>query len=153
MTGMHGRMGTSVWAPLLREPIHTGDGYGFFDNSVIDHELRVKKTLERAGKFLDGVGLKYFVIFACLSRKKGEYGVWVRKPSGPLMLKESAMSRSFGYKLPGYFMEYGPIEACSEAAAKGVIRQRLGVSRLPSGLLVWDLAERPLARWRVAQVS
>nr|WP_320133059.1 hypothetical protein [uncultured Holophaga sp.] len=63
------------------------------------------------------------------------------------------MSRAFGYKLPGYFMEYGPIEAASEAEAKRVIRRKLGVARLPWGLQVWDLAERPLARWRVAPAS
>lgn len=62
-------------------------------------------------------------------------------------------SRRFGYKFSGYFMEYGPIEADSLDAAKAEIRQRLSVSRLPLGLQVWDLAERPLTRWRVDEAS
>ena len=57
--------------------------------------------------------------------------------------------RQFAYKFSGYFMEYGPIEAPSLEAAKAVVRQRLGVTRLPLGLRVWDLTERPLVRWRV----
>lgn len=61
--------------------------------------------------------------------------------------------RRFGYKFSGYFMEYGPIEAGSLEAAKTQIRRRLGVSRLPLGFQVWDLAERPLARWRVDAAS
>ena len=60
------------------------------------------------------------------------------------------MSKSFGYKLPGYFMEYGPILAASEDGAKAQIRQKLGVSRLPSGLQIWDLSARPLTRWQPA---
>jgi hypothetical protein len=63
------------------------------------------------------------------------------------------MSKSFGYKLPGYFMEYGPIEASSEEDARAVIRRRLGLGRLPWGTQVWDLEERPLVRWRVDQAS
>ena len=63
------------------------------------------------------------------------------------------MSKSFGYKLPGYFMEYGPIEAGNLDEAKAVIRQRLGVNRLPWGLQFWDLSSRGLAKWRVAQAS
>ncbi len=63
------------------------------------------------------------------------------------------MSKSFGYKLPGYFMEYGPIAAESEDKAKAEIRRRLGVKRLPWGLQVWDLGVRPLVRWRVDQAS
>lgn len=59
----------------------------------------------------------------------------------------------FGYKFSGYFMEYGPIEADNLDAAKSQIRQRLGVSRLPLGIQIWDLAERPLARWRVDVAS
>jgi len=62
-------------------------------------------------------------------------------------------SRRFGYKFSGYFMEYGPIEADSLDAAKAEIRQRLSLTRLPLGLQVWDLAERPLARWRVDAAS
>jgi len=58
-------------------------------------------------------------------------------------------SRTFGYKLSGFFMEYGPIEADNLDAAKSQIRQRLGVSRLPLGVQIWDLAERPLTRWRI----
>jgi hypothetical protein len=58
-------------------------------------------------------------------------------------------SRSYGYKLSGYFMEYGPIEAGTMDEAKAKIRQKLGVTRLPWGLQVWDLSERALARWRV----
>lgn len=61
--------------------------------------------------------------------------------------------RAFGYKLPGYFMEYGPIEAQDEAEARTAIRQRLGVRRLPWGLQVWDLEARPLRRWKVAEAS
>ena len=62
-------------------------------------------------------------------------------------------SRSFGYKFSGYFMEYGPVEADSLDGAKAEIRRRLGVSRLPLGSQIWDLAERPLARWRVDVAS
>jgi hypothetical protein len=62
-------------------------------------------------------------------------------------------SRRFGYKFSGYFMEYGPIEADNLDAAKAEIRQRLSVARLPLGLQVWDLAERPLTRWRVDAAS
>ena len=58
-------------------------------------------------------------------------------------------TRSFGYKFSGYFMEYGPVAADSLETAKVEIRQRLGVNRLPLGFQIWDLAERPLARWRV----
>jgi hypothetical protein len=62
-------------------------------------------------------------------------------------------SHTFGYKLSGFFMEYGPIEAESLEAAKGLIRKRLGVTRLPLGVQIWDLAERPLTRWRVDVAS
>ena len=61
--------------------------------------------------------------------------------------------RSFGYKFSGYFMEYGPVEADSLDTAKTLIRQRLGVNRLPLGFQIWDLTERPLARWRVDVAS
>jgi hypothetical protein len=61
--------------------------------------------------------------------------------------------RSFGYKFSGYFMEYGPIEAESLDGAKAQLRKRLGVSRLPLGLQIWDLMERPLTRWRVDAAS
>ena len=66
---------------------------------------------------------------------------------------EQTMSKSFGYKLPGYFMEYGPVEASSEDGARTLIRKRLGVGRLPWGIQVWDLSVKPLARWRVDQAS
>jgi len=61
--------------------------------------------------------------------------------------------RTFGYKFSGFFPEYGPIEADSLEAAKAQIRQRLGVSRLPLGVQIWDLAERPITRWRVDAAS
>jgi hypothetical protein len=61
--------------------------------------------------------------------------------------------RTFGYKLRDFFMEYGPIEAENLDAAKIQIRQRLGVSRLPLGVQIWDLTERPLTRWRVDAAS
>lgn len=61
--------------------------------------------------------------------------------------------RQFAYKFSGYFMEYGPVEAGSLDAAKADIRQRLGVNRLPLGIQIWDLADRPLARWRVDVAS
>jgi len=57
--------------------------------------------------------------------------------------------RSFGYKFSGYFMEYGPIEAESLEGARAQLRKRLGLSRLPLGVQIWDLAERPITRWRV----
>jgi hypothetical protein len=55
--------------------------------------------------------------------------------------------RTFGYKFAGYFMEYGPVAADSLDSARAEIRRRLGAERLPRGLQVWDLAERPLQRW------
>ena len=61
--------------------------------------------------------------------------------------------RTFGYKFSGFFLEYGPIEAESLDGAKAQIRQRLGVSRLPLGVQIWDLAERPITRWRVDAAS
>ena len=63
------------------------------------------------------------------------------------------MLKSFGYKLPGYFMEYGPVHARNEAEAREFIRRRLNVKRLPWGLQVWDTEQRPIARWRVSQAS
>ena len=63
------------------------------------------------------------------------------------------MLKSFGYKLPGYFMEYGPVYALSEDEARVLIRQRLNAKRLPWGLQVWDLEQRPMIKWRVAQAS
>jgi len=61
--------------------------------------------------------------------------------------------KSFGYKQMGYFMEYGPIYARDLDEARGLIRQRLNARRLPWGLQIWDLAKRPLAKWRVAEAS
>jgi hypothetical protein len=69
------------------------------------------------------------------------------------LILECPVFKSFGYKLPGYFMEYGPIQATNEESARLAIRKRLGVSRLPWGVQVWDLSVRPLARWRVDQAS
>lgn len=63
------------------------------------------------------------------------------------------MAKSFGYKIPGYFMEYGPVVAGSELEARTIIRRKLGVKRLPWGLQVWDLAVRPLAKWKVDLAS
>jgi len=64
-----------------------------------------------------------------------------------------ASLHAFGYKLSGYFMEYGPVEAESLDAAKALIRRRLGVNRLPLGIQIWDLDQRPLTRWRVDAAS
>ena len=61
--------------------------------------------------------------------------------------------KSFGYKQMGYFMEYGPVHAKDLEEARTLIRERLNTRRLPWGLQVWDLAERPLAKWRVAEAS
>jgi hypothetical protein len=55
---------------------------------------------------------------------------------------------SYGFKLPDFFLEYGPIAAKSADEAKAIIRKRLGLKRLPSGIKVWDLAERPIVRWK-----
>ena len=41
----------------------------------------------------------------------------------------SHAARSFGYKFPDFFMEYGPIEAPDLEGAKTLVRKRLGVSR------------------------
>ena len=59
----------------------------------------------------------------------------------------------FGYKFAGYFMEYGPVEALDIEEARLLIRTRLNVARLPKGMLIWDLNERSLVRWKVAQAS
>jgi len=59
---------------------------------------------------------------------------------------------SYGFKLPDYFMEYGPITAQSLDAAKAIVRKKLGLRRLPPGFRIWNLAERPLTRWRVSVV-
>ena len=57
--------------------------------------------------------------------------------------------RTYGYQLPGYLMEYGPVSADSHESAKAEIRRRLRSPRLPRGVKVWDLSERPLKRWVV----
>jgi hypothetical protein len=54
----------------------------------------------------------------------------------------------YGYKFPDFFLEYGPVQAKSVAAAKTAIRRRLGLRRLPPGFSVWDLENRPLTVWR-----
>jgi len=55
---------------------------------------------------------------------------------------------SYGFKLPDFFLEYGPIVAKDIDEAKVIIRKKLGMCRLPRGIKVWDLAERPIVRWR-----
>jgi hypothetical protein len=57
--------------------------------------------------------------------------------------------QSFGYKFPDFFMEYGPVSAPCIDTARGLIRKKLGLRRLPPGFKVWDLSERPLKIWRV----
>ena len=58
---------------------------------------------------------------------------------------------SFAFQLPGYFNTCGPIAAGSLESAKAEIRRRLGVQRLPKGIQIWNLAERPLPRWKVVE--
>ena len=65
----------------------------------------------------------------------------------------SRIPQNFGYKFPDFFMEYGPIEAADLESAKLLVRQRLGVSRLPRGMEVWNLVDRPLTRWRANRAS
>jgi len=55
---------------------------------------------------------------------------------------------SYGFKLPDFFLEYGPIVADSIDEAKAIIREKLGLNRLPKGIKVWDVTERPIARWK-----
>ena len=62
-------------------------------------------------------------------------------------------AQSFGYKFPDFFMEYGPLEAADLDSARLLVRRRLGVTRLPRGMVVWNLADRPLARWRADWAS
>ncbi len=57
----------------------------------------------------------------------------------------------FSYKLSGWMFDQGPILAPNLEAAKSEIRKRLGVSRLPKGITVWDLADRPMCRYRPVQ--
>ncbi|MCL1892669.1 MAG: hypothetical protein FWG02_00345 [Holophagaceae bacterium] len=57
---------------------------------------------------------------------------------------------SYGFKLPDFFLEYGPIVAQNIEVAKKIIRKNLGIKRLPHGFCIWDLSERPLMRWRVS---
>lgn len=61
--------------------------------------------------------------------------------------------QSYGYKFPDFFMEYGPVEAADLETARTLVRQRLGVNRLPRGMDVWNLADRPLIRWRADWAS
>ncbi len=61
--------------------------------------------------------------------------------------------RCYGYKFAGYFMEYGPVEAPDLEQARAEVRRRLGVKRLPAGLQIWDLHERPISRWRISEAS
>lgn len=65
--------------------------------------------------------------------------------------REKGELRSYAYKLSGFFMEYGPVYARDLEEARALIRQRLNARRLPWGLQIWDLADRPLAKWRVAE--
>lgn len=58
---------------------------------------------------------------------------------------------TFAFQLPGYSITYGPIAAGSLDSAKAEIRRRLGVSRLPKGIRIWNLAERPMPRWKVVE--
>jgi len=60
---------------------------------------------------------------------------------------------AFGYKLPDYFMEYGPLYATDLGQAKVLIRQLLNTKRLPGGIQIWNLESRPLKRWRISQAS
>ena len=55
--------------------------------------------------------------------------------------------RAYGYRFPGFITDHGPVQAGSLSEARALIRKRLGVSRLPWGLKVWDLSERPLRVW------
>ena len=55
----------------------------------------------------------------------------------------------FGYQEPGFFRHRGPITAANLDAAKAEIRRRLGLTRLPPGFKVWDLAKRPMDRYHV----
>jgi len=57
----------------------------------------------------------------------------------------------WAWQEPGFFKHYGPVTAPSLDAAKAEIRKRLGVKRLPHGIQVWDLSERPMDRWRVVE--
>ena len=59
--------------------------------------------------------------------------------------------RHFAYKFADYFMNYGPLLAEDLDDAKAKVRQRLGVRRLPKGLKVWDVAEKPFERWVVQE--
>lgn len=65
----------------------------------------------------------------------------------------STAPQTFGYKFPDFFMEYGPLVAADLDSARILVRQRLGVSRLPRGMVVWNLADRPLTRWRADWAS
>ena len=55
---------------------------------------------------------------------------------------------SWSFKLPDYFMHYGPFRANNLEEARTEVRRRLGVKRLPAGVQIWDLKDRPMDRWR-----
>ena len=55
----------------------------------------------------------------------------------------------WAFKLPDYFKHYGPFHADNLDAAKAEVRRRLGLPRLPRGVEVWNLQDRPMDRWRV----
>jgi hypothetical protein len=57
----------------------------------------------------------------------------------------------FAYQLPAYMFHFGPIAASDVETAKAEIRRRLGVTRLPRGLKVWDTAVKPMDRYRFVQ--
>ena len=61
--------------------------------------------------------------------------------------------RYYGYKFAGYFMEYGPVEASDPEQARNEVRRRLGVKRLPAGMEIWDLHDKPISRWKISQAS
>ena len=100
----------------------------------------------QANSFVDVVKRK-----CCKFFKKNKKNLQKNEKKAKIDLCHGGSMRSFGFKLPDFFMEYGPIAAQSIEAAKGIIRKKLGIRRLPPGFLVWDLSKRPLTRWRVSQ--
>lgn len=60
---------------------------------------------------------------------------------------------TYSYQIPGWMFHLGPIAAPDLEAAKAEIRKRLGVSRLPKGIRVWDVAARPMHRYRPVSES
>lgn len=57
----------------------------------------------------------------------------------------------FAWKEAGWSFDQGPVVAESLDEAKAKIRAKLGVKRLPKGISIWNLADRPMARYRVIQ--